>query len=120
MNESTRALVASAAGTSSVDVADVAESTINRLDDVRSVLTTVGDIAKADAMEAGISATVLATDNKSLFRSAWRVLGRLGVSLPAQVPAASAAAGLAFAKAAQSLDEPSRKSLARLAKDLGA
>ncbi len=53
------------------------------LDDVKAVLTAVSDIAKADQMEAGILATVLATEKKSLFRSAWRVLGQLSTGLPA-------------------------------------
>ncbi len=120
MKTDDRSLLATAAGADPLDIADVAESTVTRLDDVKAVLTAVSDIAKADQMEAGILATVLATEKKSLFRSAWRVLGQLSTGLPAQVPAASAAAGLAFGKAAQSLDDPGRKSLSRLLKDLGA
>jgi hypothetical protein len=120
MKADDRSLLATAAGADALDIADVAESTVTHLDDVKAVLTAVSDIAKAEQMEAGILATVLATDKKNLFRLAWRVLGQLSTEMPAQVPAASAAAGLAFGKAAQSLDEVSRKSLARLLKDLGA
>lgn len=120
MNESQRALLATAIGGNATAVADLAVDTLNHESDARTVLTAVNDICRADPMEAGILATVLASDNKALFKSAWKILVLLPSELTsAQIPAASAIAGLAFAKAAQSLDDPSRKAVARLLKDLG-
>jgi hypothetical protein len=120
MNESTRALLATAIGCNSNAVVDLAVDTLSHESDARAVLTSVNDICTADPMEAGILATVLASENKAIFKSAWRILVLLPSDLTtAAVPAGSANAGLAFAKAAQSLDEPSRKAVARLLKDLG-
>lgn len=120
MNESLRSLLATAAGCSSNDVADLVVETISHEADVRAVLGALREVGTADVMEAGIIATVLASEHRTLFKSSWRVLAHLPSGLPVQVPAGSANAGLAFAKAAQSLDEPSRKAVARLLKDLGA
>jgi hypothetical protein len=100
-------------------VADLAVDTLSHESDARTVLTSVNDIAHADAMEAGILATVLASENKALFKSAWKILVLSSNLTTATVPSGSANAGLAFAKAAQSLDEPSRKAIARLLRDLG-
>jgi hypothetical protein len=120
MNESTRALLATATGCNSNAVADLAVETLSHESDARTVLTSVSDICRAEPMEAGILATVLASENKALFKSAWKILVLLPSDLTtATVPAGSANAGLAFARAAQSLDEPSRKAVARLLKDLG-
>jgi hypothetical protein len=120
MNETTRALLATAIGCSSNAVVDLAVDTLSHESDARLVLTSVNDISHADPMEAGILATVLASENKALFKSAWKILVLLPSNLThAAVPAGSANAGLAFAKAAQSLDEPSLKAVARLLKDLG-
>jgi hypothetical protein len=120
MNETTRALLATAIGCNSNAVVDLAVDTLSHESDARAVLTSVNDICTADPMEAGILATVLASENKAIFKSAWRILVLLPSDLTtAAVPAGSANAGLAFAKAAQSLDEPSRKAVARLLKDLG-
>ena len=120
MNESTRALLATATGCNSNAVVDLAVDTLLNESDARAVLTSVNDICRAEPMEAGILATVLASENKALFKSAWKILVLLPSDLTtATVPAGSANAGLAFARAAQSLDEPSRKAIARLLKDLG-
>lgn len=120
MNETTRALLATAIGCSSNAVPDLAVETLSHESDARLVLTSLNDITRAEPMEAGILATVLASENKALFKSAWKILVLLPSNLTtAAVPAGSANAGLAFAKAAQSLDEPSRKAISRLLKDLG-
>ena len=117
MNDSTRALLATAIGCNSNAVVDLAVDTLLNESEARAVLTSVSDICRADPMESGILATVLASENKSLFKSAWKILVLLS-NLTATAPAGSANAGLAFAKAAQLLDEPSRKAVARLLKDL--
>ncbi len=117
MNDSTRALLATAIGCNSNAVVDLAVDTLLNESEARAVLTSVSDICRADPMEAGILATELASENKSLFKSAWKILVLLS-NLTATAPAGSANAGLAFAKAAQLLDEPSRKAVARLLKDL--
>ncbi len=120
MNETTRTLLATAIGCNRNAVADLAVDTLSHESDARAVLTSVNDICRADPMESGILATVLASENKSLFKSAWKILVLLpSTNLHAVVPVGAANAGLAFAKAAQSLDEPSRKAVARLLKDLG-
>lgn len=120
MNESLRALLVAATGVNSTDLVDLVVATMSHGYDVRSALSSIRDIGNADVMEAGINATILSSEHKALFKSAWRVLAHLPSGLAAQIPAGSANAGLAFAKAAQSLDEPSRKAVARLLKDLGA
>jgi hypothetical protein len=77
------------------------------------------EVADADPMEAGILATVLATESKVTFRTAWRVLIELGGQLPTSPPASPAQAGLAYAKAAQVTDDAAKTGLRSLLRELG-
>jgi len=120
MTVAKRELLAVAASSSSEDITNLVVDTLKGEAEVRGVLSSVLEVADADPMEAGILATVLATNNKTTFRTAWRVLIELGGLLPSSPPASPAHAGLALAKAAQVIDDAAKSGLLRsLLRELG-
>jgi hypothetical protein len=119
MTVAKRELLAVAATSSSEDVTNLVVDTLKCESEVRGVLSSVLEVADADPMEAGILATVLATENKTTFRTAWRVLIELGGQLPTSPPASPAQAGLAYAKAAQVIDDAAKTGLRSLLRELG-
>jgi len=94
-------------------------ATLDNLERARSLISVVQITATADPMEAGIVATMLATDDRGRFRTAWSIVSGLGASLATQVPTASAEAGLALARAAQTLTPDAKNVIGRLVNDLG-
>lgn len=74
------------------------------------VVEDIVSVASSDPMLAGINAVMLAEDPKR-FRAAWALLRRYAKDLPEQVPASSAKAGLAFAKAALALTDADKAAL---------
>jgi hypothetical protein len=113
MTVAKRELLAVAASSSPEDIANLVVDTLKGESEVRGVLSSLLEVADADPMEAGILATVLATNDKTTFRVAWRVLIELGGELPSSPPASPAQAGLAYAKAAQAIDDATKTGLLR-------
>jgi hypothetical protein len=76
-------------------------------------LSQLAHIAKSDPLEAGVAAMELASD-RGFLTAAWAALSFLGVANSSSAPGTTAKAGLALAKAAQSLPQPAMTDLKKL------
>lgn len=119
--ERDRALVARALGVPDDNLREVIVAFLVNAKPAVSALDLLSTVALADPMEAAVVATAASSGERPALRTAWRVLEYLAageVSLPIAIPSAPAAAGLAFARAAQSMTEAHKDTVRRLRSEL--
>jgi hypothetical protein len=101
-----RSLLGKSLGLDEASSADVVELTVESLErgrQAKSTITALVSLAKTDAMEAGVTATGLASD-KGEFKAVWGLASDLDSNLGTTIPSTQVKAGLALARAAQGLD----------------
>jgi hypothetical protein len=98
---------------------DVAITVLEHEPQTIKCLQKVNELAHLDADESACESTVVAMENKSLFKLVWGVIGVLDAELPKSPPAVQARAGLALSRAIRCLDESLLDTVAEVLEVLG-
>lgn len=113
LDSGTRSALAMALGIGDADdTFALAYAAVSRGTELTESISAINAVANADPIEAGVMATEMAADSAA-FRTAWRLLGAVTELSPIP-PGAQSKAGLAMARAAQSLKPQKKDALTSL------